>query len=283
MLNAEPTRSSLALAIATPRDRVAVALDLGTGRGYQAALLSQHCGEVIATDIDLDSLEAARAEFARLQLDNVHAILGDGLPPVVFRQFDLVVSNTPFLIAPPLSDGPLRSGHMNAWNLLVDLPACLAPAARVALTASWAVRPGSTWQDEIRRLAPAEGWLLSVRRLQSNARDIYAEIECTVGARHIDAYRTEVDRWVDYLNREYTRDTRLEWGVILGMYDPELCPRTVIAFDDQAPAMLAVSTPIATRCELCLWTTRPGSPDEGQRHVASAHSRDDIAAFLSAH
>lgn len=85
---------------------VARALDLGTGCGIQALLVSRHADEVIATDISARALAFAELNA---QLNGVHNIefrLGSLFEPVVGEAFDLVVSNPPFVITPRATDVP---------------------------------------------------------------------------------------------------------------------------------------------------------------------------------
>jgi protein-L-isoaspartate(D-aspartate) O-methyltransferase len=54
-------------------------LEVGTGSGYQAAILSQLAGEVITVERYRTLAETARERLARLGYDNVTVIVGDGL------------------------------------------------------------------------------------------------------------------------------------------------------------------------------------------------------------
>ncbi|MEM1250052.1 MAG: protein-L-isoaspartate(D-aspartate) O-methyltransferase [Acidobacteriota bacterium] len=56
-------------------DRV---LEIGTGSGYDAALLAQIAGEVFTVEIDPAMAEAAEQRFAELGYDNVRVRAGDG-------------------------------------------------------------------------------------------------------------------------------------------------------------------------------------------------------------
>ncbi|UCH63100.1 MAG: protein-L-isoaspartate(D-aspartate) O-methyltransferase [Fidelibacterota bacterium] len=58
-----------------PSDRV---LEIGTGSGYQAALLSFLCAEVYSIEIIASHHVRARKIMERLQYTNVHLRLGDG-------------------------------------------------------------------------------------------------------------------------------------------------------------------------------------------------------------
>lgn len=58
-----------------PRDKV---LEVGTGSGYQAAILSQLARRVYTVDRHRRLVQEARAVFDRLDLTNVTTIVGDG-------------------------------------------------------------------------------------------------------------------------------------------------------------------------------------------------------------
>lgn len=58
-----------------PEDRV---LEVGTGSGYQAAILSHLAGEVYSVERQPDLAEKARAVLRELGLHNVHVLVGDG-------------------------------------------------------------------------------------------------------------------------------------------------------------------------------------------------------------
>ncbi len=53
-------------------------LEIGTGSGYQAAVLAELAGRVISIERHLPLHEAARERLARLGYENVELLLGDG-------------------------------------------------------------------------------------------------------------------------------------------------------------------------------------------------------------
>lgn len=59
-------------------DKEATALDIGTGSGYQAAILGQLCKEVYSIEIVTQLASAARKRLARLGYKNIHVRCGDG-------------------------------------------------------------------------------------------------------------------------------------------------------------------------------------------------------------
>jgi hypothetical protein len=76
-----PSRSLTIVAVMTellaprPSDRV---LEVGTGSGYQAAVLARLVAEVYSIEIVAPLAERAKADLARLGVQNVHIRAGDG-------------------------------------------------------------------------------------------------------------------------------------------------------------------------------------------------------------
>ncbi len=61
-------------------ERLGRVLEIGTGCGYQAALLSHLCREVYSMERVKGLHERARENLRPLRLPNVHLIFGDGMP-----------------------------------------------------------------------------------------------------------------------------------------------------------------------------------------------------------
>ncbi len=86
-----------------PRAPARQALDVGTGSGFLASLLSPSCERVHAIDVNPrgDSLREFSARWNGFTNITFHA--GDLFAPVRNERFDLIVSNPPFMIAPVTS------------------------------------------------------------------------------------------------------------------------------------------------------------------------------------
>ncbi len=82
-----------------PRDSTQHVLDLGTGSGAVAVALARErpLSQIVATDVSKDALRVARENARRLNLANIEFVLGDWVSPVANGQFDLVVSNPPYI------------------------------------------------------------------------------------------------------------------------------------------------------------------------------------------
>lgn len=136
--------ASLTLASATPRDVVGTTLDLGTGCGVQALLAEDHSGTVVATDRNPRAVAFSRVAAA-LNGVALDARTGDLLEPVAGEQFDLVVSNPPFVISPRTSwtyrDGGLPGDEV-CRRIVRQLPQHLTDAGTAVLLASWLHRDG---------------------------------------------------------------------------------------------------------------------------------------------
>lgn len=94
-----------------PRDKV---LEIGTGSGYQAAILSPLVEEVFSIEI-LPSLgQRARQTLRRLKLDNVHVRIGDGFQGwPEHAPFDkIIVTCSPENVPKPLIDQLKEEGRM---------------------------------------------------------------------------------------------------------------------------------------------------------------------------
>ena len=92
--------ASLTLAGLTIRRKVKTALDLGTGAGIQAFLATRHADRVIGTDTNPRALNFAAFNTRLNQIKGVEWRKGSLYEPVADEQFDLIVSNPPFVISP---------------------------------------------------------------------------------------------------------------------------------------------------------------------------------------
>ena len=67
-------------------------LEIGTGSGYQAAILSRLCRDVLTIERYRTLADAARARLGKLGCDNVEVMLGDGFDvPAGAGNFDRII------------------------------------------------------------------------------------------------------------------------------------------------------------------------------------------------
>ena len=92
--------ASISLARATKRTPVGTLLDLGTGCGVQALHLATHVREVVATDVNERALWITRLNAELNGSEGIDVRDGSLFDPVAGEQYDLVVTNPPFVISP---------------------------------------------------------------------------------------------------------------------------------------------------------------------------------------
>ncbi|MGB8931103.1 MAG: protein-L-isoaspartate(D-aspartate) O-methyltransferase [Anaeromyxobacteraceae bacterium] len=86
-------------------------LEIGTGSGYQAAILSRLCERVFTVELLPELAERARATLAQLGIANVSCRLGDGaLGWSEEAPFDRVIVTAAALRTPPALIEQLRAG-----------------------------------------------------------------------------------------------------------------------------------------------------------------------------
>jgi Methyltransferase small domain len=148
-------RPSVTLASLTVRRRVARALDVGTGTGFQALLASSHCDRVVATDLNERALAFAEFNAALNGRTNIEFRAGSFFEPVQGEAFDLVVSNPPYVISPETAlvfRDSGKPGDTVSAELVSELPAYLHEDGFGTIMISWAAgddaaaRPRS-WVD----------------------------------------------------------------------------------------------------------------------------------------
>ena len=160
-------QASTTLVQTTIRPHAKRALDLGTGCGIQTFHLLHHCEHVTATDISERALAFTRFNLvlnaAALEVDpnnledRISLRLGSLLEPVEGEQFDLVVSNPPFVITPRTKgesaadqftyrDGGLP-GDQIVSSLVKSLGSVLAPGGTAQMLGNWEITAGAQWKD----------------------------------------------------------------------------------------------------------------------------------------
>ncbi|MDQ1722855.1 MAG: hypothetical protein QOI26_2589 [Pseudonocardiales bacterium] len=152
--------AGLTLAEATVRGTVRHALDVGTGCGVQALHLSEHSAAVTATDLSGRALRIA-ATTAALNAKRWDLRQGSLLEPVGQQQFDLIVSNPPFIVGPGFQPGSGGFRYRDSGlpgdsvcaELVRGLPGRLTEGGTGQLLANWIIDASHSWQERV------SGWL----------------------------------------------------------------------------------------------------------------------------
>jgi len=86
-------------------------LEIGTGSGYQAAILSKLCREVVSIERYRTLADSARKRLAKLDYNNVEGILGDGYDiPENLGNFDRIIVTAAMESIPDKLLGRLEPG-----------------------------------------------------------------------------------------------------------------------------------------------------------------------------
>ena len=200
-------RSSAAntLASLTPRGRVGSVLDVGTGCGVQALRAAEHADRVVATDVNPRALELTALGAALSGIDNVELREGSWFEPVAGEEFDLIVSNPPFVISPE-NDFVYRdgSGGRDEVSQLVVTEAArhLAPGGIAQVLVNWVEDPFSSW------IAPVQRWLdgagvdaLVLHHLSEQPVQYAAKWHMHLHG-DPDAHGRALDRWIAHFESE---------------------------------------------------------------------------------
>ena len=182
-----------------------LALDLGTGCGIQAMHASRHAGRVIATDISPRALELAAFNAELNGIRSIEFRLGDLYEPVRGENFDLIVSNPPFVITPRRGGVPTyeyrdggRVGDAIVAEVIAGAAAHLAPGGIAQLLGNWEYHPTTSGLDRVGEwidAAALDGWVVE-REVQDPA--LYAQTWIRDGGTRagVDSDRLE-DAWLD--------------------------------------------------------------------------------------
>jgi len=150
----------------TVRKPIDLAIDVGTGQGYQAILAAGHAKRVIATDIVPRALNLADAGLAINGITNVELRQGSLLEPLadVQGQADLVVCNPPFVLTPrPMLSAVTseREGDSLFEELVRGSSTLLRDGGYAVMMGAWYEQPGGEWSSRPRGwIQGCDAWLL---------------------------------------------------------------------------------------------------------------------------
>jgi len=243
-------QASTTLVQTTIRRHAKKALDLGTGCGIQTFHLLHHSDHVTATDISARALaftrfnillnaEALRVDPARPE-DRLALRLGSLLEPVAGEEFDLVVSNPPFVITPRSTgeaagdqftyrDGGLPGDDIVA-TLVQSLPQVLSPGGTAQMLGNWEITAGQSWEERPQSWAGEDADVWFIQREQVGPEQ-YAETWLQDASENRDR-RHYQEAYSAYLDDFASRDVGgIGFGMIW-MRRPDAGTRRVYRFEE---------------------------------------------------
>lgn len=114
----EPAEDTFLLAENVKAKRTDEVLEIGTGTGIIAIIVSRMARRVIATDINDYAIKCAIKNVTNNKAFNIEIRKGNLFEPVKDEKFDLILFNTPYL---PTSDDEKIDDEINsAWNGGID-------------------------------------------------------------------------------------------------------------------------------------------------------------------
>src|SRR5205085_2959804 len=133
---------------------------------------------VDAVDTNRRALDFAKFNAALNSAENIHFLEGSGFEPVARRQYDLVVSNLPFVITPgaryQYRDSGMRLDDFTR-RIVTEAPDHLKEGGFCQLLCQWVELEGPDWQERVREWFEGSGCDVWVMKTDSRPPDSYAE------------------------------------------------------------------------------------------------------------
>lgn len=220
------------LAGLTVRDPVHRALDLGCGSGIQALHLSSHVTGVVGTDVLPRALAMARWSALLNGLQSVEWREGSLLEPVSDEQFDLIVSNPPFVVSPDAAGwgegahtvltyrDSLTEGDAMVAGLIQNLPRHLKPGGTAQLLANWAHLRGQDWRERVSSWIPEgiDAWVVQREVLDPSS---YVEVWLAdAGLRGTPGYVKRYDAWLRWMEAGGIESVGMGWVTLRYPVEP---------------------------------------------------------------
>ncbi|MBS0198542.1 MAG: class I SAM-dependent methyltransferase [Planctomycetes bacterium] len=195
----------------TVRVKARLALDIGTGQGFQALRAAAHCERVIATDINARALRLAGIAMQINSVTNVELREGSLFEPVVAEKgtFDLIISNPPFVISPPhdiSAIGGRWEGDEFVRELVQGIPEYLAPGGYATVLCDWHHPTVDAWKDRVCSWLEGRGVDAWIQKLKTDDARTYAtrwlrEASSALGEAEISKSLEHLPAWLAYYER----------------------------------------------------------------------------------
>ena len=180
-------------------------LDLGTGCGVHAVAATDFAERVVATDVNPRARAFAQFNAALNDLDAIECLTGDLYEPVNGREFDLILSNPPFVPGPARQYTYRDAGEeLDAvtQRVLRGGAVHLKPGGHLELLCEWVEIEGEPWQQRLAGWMTGLGCDAWVLRSPPQEPATYAAIRLS----ELDTPQASQDRgrayaeWLDYFS-----------------------------------------------------------------------------------
>jgi SAM-dependent methyltransferase len=151
-------------------------LDVGCGCGVLAVLAAAQAQAVTALDLNPRALAFTRFNAQLNGCDNIETLEGDLYAPVTGRQFDVIVSNAPYVISPDTTFLYRDGGRDLCERLARATPAHLAPDGCALLAVNWPEHDAGSWQGTLAGWVDGSGCDLWVLSTEHTVPDGYARL-----------------------------------------------------------------------------------------------------------
>lgn len=199
------THSADFLRLTTMRTAVDSALDLGCGCGLHALFAARHSKSVVATDISERAIRYTRFNALLNDVDNIKCRQGSLFDPVDGLQFDLIISNPPFVVGPGESfvyrDNSLELDEF--CKLLVQqAPAYLTENGHLQVLCEWVEQEGQPWQERLSGwVHGCDAWILHSPPV--SPADYVEQRSKDISGEGVDT--GSIDDWTDYFRAREVR------------------------------------------------------------------------------
>ncbi len=205
---------------------VSSALDIGTGCGVQALHLAGHARHVVATDVNGRALRLA-ALTARLSEADIELRSGSLFTPVATERFDLIVSNPPFVVAPPSRETLTYRETGLAADAVVELlvreaPEHLTDGGWLQTLANWTHVKGQDWRERVCGwLGARSAWAVQRETLGCEE---YVELWLRDAGLHgTPSYTERYDEWLRWFAEQRVEAIGMGWITLHNVAGTQTC------------------------------------------------------------
>jgi SAM-dependent methyltransferase len=195
---------------------VADTYDLGTGCGILALHAAAFSDRVLATDINPRAIEFASFNAVLNGIENIDFVVGDGFRPAAGSEFQRIVCNPPFILAPG-NEFAYRDNDMEldmfCRELAREAPQFLSENGYFQMIVEWVEFEGQTWEQAISDWftgLPCDVWVV---KEYSEDPSSYTQMRLRETLYQSDTRDAEMyDEWMSYYRER--RVARIHGGLI---------------------------------------------------------------------